>query len=198
MIDTPSTASQAEQARLELAIAAEQRQRANRPRGLVLAAGALVAIAAIALLMGLSARTAAQIELSSKRTALEKVRKAKATLEDLNRQVESRGLTPDPRMAGKIEAMAQASGVRLSGGVSDTTEVGNAAGMVRRLYTATIQPGEDPGAVMRFLASTQASDQTRWLEIDRLRFTPGTPMPGKTAWNTDVRFARMERTEGRR
>ncbi|MBY0262522.1 MAG: hypothetical protein K2Q20_09270, partial [Phycisphaerales bacterium] len=117
---------------------------------------------------------------------------------DLNRQVESRGLTPDPRMAGKIEAMAQASGLRMVGGVSDTSEVGNVTGMVRRTYTAQIQPGEDPAAVMRFLATTQMSDQTRWLEISQLRLTPGAPTPGKTVWNTDVRFARMERTEGRR
>lgn len=198
MIDSPTTASQTEQARLELSLAAEQRLRSNRPRGLVVAAGALVAIAAVALLTGLSARAAAQIDLSSRRTDLERLRKAKSTLEDLNRQVESRGLTPDPRMAGKIEAMAQASGIRLLGGVSDTSEVGNVTGMVRRTYNAQIQPGEDPGAVMRFLATTQMSDQTRWLEISQLRLTPGAPTPGKTVWNTDVRFSRMERTEGRR
>lgn len=198
MIDSPTTASQTEQARLELSLAAEQRLRSNRPRGLVIAAGALVVLATIGLLTGLSARAAAQIDLSSRRADLDRLRKAKSALEDLNRQVESRGLSPDPRMAGKIEAMAQASGLRMLGGVSDTSEVGNVTGMVRRTYTAQIQPGEDPAAVMRFLATTQMSDQTRWLEISQLRLTPGAPTPGKTVWNTDVRFARMERTEGRR
>jgi len=198
MIDPSTTASQTEQARLELSIAAVQRARANRPRGLVVAAGALVVVAVIGLLTGLSARAAAQIDLSSRRADLELLRKAKSAIDELNRQVESRGLTPDPRMAGKIEALAQAAGIRLVGGVSDTSEVGNISGMVRRMYTAQIQPGEDPGAVMRFLVSTQGSEQTRWLEISQLRLTPGAPTPGKTVWNTDVRFARMERTEGRR
>ncbi|MBY0263354.1 MAG: hypothetical protein K2Q20_13480, partial [Phycisphaerales bacterium] len=56
MIDPSTTASQTEQARLELSLAAEQRLRSNRPRGLVVAAGALVVLATIGLLTGLSAR----------------------------------------------------------------------------------------------------------------------------------------------
>jgi hypothetical protein len=198
MIDTPSTTERAEQARLELAIAAGARERSNRPRTLVYLGVALVGVAAIVLLAGVSSRGAAQLELASRRADLEKLVKSRDELVALNRQIEARGLASDPRMAGKIEALAQAAGVRLVSGVSDTAEVGNVSGMVRRIYTAQVQPGEDPRAIFDFLASTQTSDQTRWLEISQLRINPAPPVPGKGSWSVDVRFARMERTEARR
>jgi hypothetical protein len=196
-MDTSIPNSVVEQARLELSIAAAAAERANRPRALVWLAALLVAGASVALVMALSARTKESLRLGKARDAALSLEKQKAELDALTAQVRSRGLEPDPRMAATLEAMATVGGLQLQGGISDTADgMGNLpGGMMRKVYTARVAPGQDPAAIMNWLSATQDPQMIKWLEISQLRFSPANAA-GKGAlggMNVEVKFSRYEK-----
>ena len=187
-----------EQARLELSVAATAAERANRPRVLVWLAALLVVGASVALVMALSARTKEALRLGKARDAALSIERQKAELDALTAQVRSRGLEPDPRMAATLEALANVgAGLQLQGGISDTTDgMGNLpGGMMRKTYTARVAPGQDPAAIMNWLAETQNPETLKWLEISQLKFSPANAA-GKGAMggmNVEVKFSRYEK-----
>lgn len=187
-----------EQARLELSVAAAAAERANRPRVLVYLGVLLVVVALVALVMGLSARTKETLRLGRAREAAISLEKQKAELDALAAQVNSRGLAPDPRMAAALEALATVGArLQLQGGISDSTDgIGNLpGGMVRKVYTARVAPGQDPASIMEWLVASQDPENFKWLEISQLRFSPANAA-GKGAMggmNVEVKFSRYEK-----
>lgn len=184
---------------MELSVAASAAERANRPRLLVWLGALLVIIASVALGMALSARTAEGIRLGRASEVVRKLEDQKRDLEALSAQMKTRGLEPNPRMAATIETLASVgAGLQLQGGVSDSTETGNLpGGLMKKVYTVRLAPGQDPAAVMNFLAETQNPKMFNWLEISQLRFSPA-HAPGKGAldgMNVEVKFSRFEKKE---
>lgn len=200
MIESPSTASSSEQARLELAVAAGSAERANRPRGLIYLGVLAVAAGTIALFMSFGARSAASDKLVEQQNRLKRIVESRDEIARVSKALDSRGVTPDTRIASRLEALAAAVNLELAGPVSDADDMtATMTGAVRKVYTAQVRVGEDPTDVLRWLATVQNDESTRNLEITQLKISQVGGTSGKGGQtSTEVRFARWEKREARR
>ncbi len=190
---TTSPSASAEQ-RLELAVAAAEAERANRPRWIIVLGAVLLVAAAIYTITQASARSTMFGKIDGERAATKKVLDLRAAIESETLALSRRGTSPDPFAGQKIEGYAVQSGVTLAGAVTDQTRAANSQiGMQQHAYTAKAM-NQDPLAVFNWLNTIRANYESTGLEITRLRFSPGGATAAGTAgWNVDLELARWEK-----
>jgi hypothetical protein len=199
MIDSGISPSTAEQARMDLSMAAGASERANRPRMMLYVAVLLLVIAAIYTLAGFSSRQAALGRVAKARKGADDMIKLVNQVKGLQKTLAERGLDPNPRIAFELEHLAQLSGLTLTGAVTDTPGTATGvAGMSQKRYTARFA-NQDPAALLQFLNVTQEAPETAGVEFARINLLPGSPDPatGQVLWNMDVDFSRWERQNKR-
>jgi hypothetical protein len=197
MIDSASTPSSNEQARLELSVAASSAERSNRPRGLIILSILAVLVCTGVVFASLNRRAEATKKLTTAQDRLRTLVEGRDEITRVTRILDAKGVAPDTRMASRIEKLATDAGVELVGAISDSDDTTNTMqGAVHKIYTAQVKPGADPSKVLTWLASVQADENTRNLEITQLRISQSGGNKGQTA--TEVRFARWEKREVRR
>lgn len=188
-----------DQARMELAMAAAATERANKPRGLVILAGLLLAGSLIYALMGLSARSATLSRVANERNRTLDVIRVVDRVKALQNQQATRGLAADPRVAKSIEELAAAAGVKADASgkalvVPESEVTGMAVpGIAQKKYTARVS-GQDPKALLEWLVNIQSSSDTRGVEIFQLTLQPdaaGT-LGAAGGWTMNVEFVRWE------
>lgn len=187
----------ADEARLELVMAASASERANRPRALVVLACIVLAGAIGYAVMGISSRSAAASEVASERSESQQVAQMVDRIRAQQAVQALRGLEPNSRIGPEIEALAESQGLtadpagkKLVITESEVTGI-SVPGIVQRKYRA-ILVGQDPQAILNWLNLVQTSEQTRGVEISSLNMKPE-PQGTRGAWNLDVDFVRWER-----
>ncbi len=192
-----STSSAAEQARLELTVAASAGERANRPTFLIVGAGLLLAAAAVYTLISLVSwggqRTALEREVSQTAQYREAIAEYKKTAE----QAAARIFDPDPAVGAKLESLMDAAGL---GRVPVAVEDGAGAiakGAKQKQYRATLTD-QDPEPVLKWIDLALHNGAISGLSLAYLDMRPGKPMPnGYIGWNVTVKFTRWERADVR-
>lgn len=192
MNDLKAQAARAEAARTELGIAASVSERKNKPKVLVVLALLLLLGAGIYAATQFQARGEALAKLNERRERTEAIRRLVGEIETLKKKETARGLDPDPRVAAKLETLAEGVGFKLSGPVSDAESMSTGV-MVQKKYSARAA-NQDPVALLRWLQATQ-SGETPGLEIARLSVRPGAGGGGggEGAYNVDIDFTRWEK-----
>lgn len=195
MIDQNIPPSVAEQARLDLSLAAGAAERANRPRGPLYAAVALLVIACIYALTGLSARQSSLAAVSRERRRANEIIALVNEVKSYQKALAERGLDPNPHIGAELERLAGYSGLQISGQVADMPAPETAvAGMTPKGYRARFD-NQDPAALIQFLNATIDAPEVSGVGIRNLEMTPGAPDPatGQVFWNLSVDFIRWER-----
>ncbi|MFN7021461.1 MAG: hypothetical protein ACK4WH_09060 [Phycisphaerales bacterium] len=193
-LDQPVPASVAEQARLELTLAAAGAERANRPRILIVGAWVLLAIAAIYAISGVTARSAAMSRVASARQQAAKTIQLVNEVKDLRSKLSSRGVDYNPQMAVFLDQLARDNQAQPVTAISEVGTGDTVATMQQRRYRASFAD-QDPVHLLSFLNATQESPLTAGIEITRIEVKPGTPdeVTGQVRWRLDADFARWER-----
>lgn len=181
MIDTGQSASNREEARMELSMAASAAERANQPRWIVYLGVLLLICSCVFAMWAWSQRSSALARADTERVKTKRLVDLRNQLEVESAKLASRATIPDPRTGQHIEQLASTAGISTPPTVTDQLLGGAAVGgMVQRKYTARLN-SEDPLNVLNWLASTQTSPLTTGLEITRLVLRPGTPIPVRPA-----------------
>ncbi len=195
----PAPASQ-DSARMELAMAAANAERANRPRGLVLLAAALLVGAAAYAVSGWMSRSATLAKVESERAKTRQVLAVVAKVQALRDKQATRGLAADPRVGKAIEELAAAAGVKADSSgrslvVPESEVTGMAVpGVSQKKYAAKVT-GQDPKGLLEWLVNVQSSSETRGVEISMVSLRPDTAPPGGSSgggWSMEVEFVRWE------
>jgi hypothetical protein len=196
MLDSATSPSAAEESRLELAVAAADAERANRPRWIVALGIVLLAIAIVFTLFQVSSRTAELIRVQVERDRTAKVENLKADLDRENARLVARGTKPDPRMGAKIEATAVRAGVLLASPVTDSAAAGLASVGMKQVTYRAHAVNQDPLSILNWLRIAQEEPDTAGLELLEVKLTPGAGTPTNSpGWNVDVQFTRWESTK---
>lgn len=195
MIDQAISPAAAEQARMDLSLAASMQERANRPRLLYVLAIVLVALATIFAVTRLTARQAAIAKLERTRANSNEVVTLVNKIKALQKTLAERGLDPNPRIASELEELARLSNAQLTGVVTDSTApLTGSAGTINKLYKARFE--SQPAAnLLQFLNVVAEDPKTAGVGLWSLEFTPGQPDPttGQLGWNLNADFVRAER-----
>ncbi len=181
--------------RMELASAASNTERRNRPRGLIVL-GALALLGAIGFLAyGVMARASAAEardaqagQLSAIQTEVERL----LSLKERQRQLDLR-LAPDSGIKSQLESLAEGAGMKPIV-VTETTEGSAASGVGRRKYTILLEDQPAQG-VLQWLSGSAAISGLSVTSIDLspdLSAPEGTP-EGSRLWRGTVAFSRYER-----
>lgn len=192
-----STSSLAEQARLELSIAASTGERSNRPMHWVVLAGVLLAIVAIYTLYNMVSWGSQQAALQTEATQTQKYRDAIAAYKRAAQDVSSRIFEPDPSAGAKLEMLMDEAGLaRVPVAVEDG--FGQLAkGAKQKQYRATLTD-QDPEPVIKWIDLALHRGSVSGLALSSLDMRPGKPMAnGIIGWNVTVRFTRWERVDTR-
>jgi hypothetical protein len=194
VLDQNISPSDAEQARLELTMAAAGAERANRPRGLLYLSLVLLAAAGIYALMGLSARSAAISKVAAARRSADEVIQMTNDLKTLQATLEARGVEYNPNVPNLLEQLAQEHRAEPASVVTEQTSGLSGPNMIQKKYPMKFV-NQSPDALLGFLDATQESPQTAGVEISRIEVKPGGPdaTTGQVLWNMDVDFTRWER-----
>lgn len=195
MIDQVIPPAVAEQARLDLSLAASATERANRPRGPLYIALALLVVAGIYALAGISARQSSMSAVAKARRQSNEIIALVNEVKSFQKALAERGLDPNPHIGAQLEQLAGYSGLHLSSPVADTPAPETAvAGMSPKGYRARFD-NQDPGALLQFLNATIDAPEVAGVGIRNLELTPGAPDPttGQVNWNLSVDFIRWER-----
>jgi hypothetical protein len=178
--------------RLELVARSARTERANRPK-ILLIVGVLAVVAALVyMLMGLSKVTGAKLDVAREKVTTDQiVELMPRVLAFKSAGPQGDALNPDPRMLGKIQALAGESGLTgVTGSESDDTRAAP-PGFARKRYTFKIGSQVASG-IFAWLARV-AKDQ-EGVELTAFTLTPGQGTPdGQPRWNADVTFVRLER-----
>ncbi len=193
MIDAPATSSPTDDARLELAMAAANAERANKPRWIIVLGSLLLIASTIFALASFSTLAGAKGQAEKDWKGTRAVQDMKDRLDAESAKLAARGTARNDRVGAQIEAAASAMGVVISGSVGDSTmAAASQLKMQQRQYTAHTL-NQDPENIFRWLIATQTSPEMAGLEISRLVFRPGGPTSNNTpGWNVDVQFSRWE------
>lgn len=194
MIDQMIPPAVAEQARMDLSLAAGAAERANRPKALLYGAIALLAVACIYTLAGVSARQSSINSVAKARKASNEIIGLVNEVKRLQKSLAERGLEPNPRIGAELEHLASLSGAQITGPVTDSQVRESAVqGMAPRGYKARFD-SQDPDHLLRFLNATIDAQETAGVGIYNLEMTPGRPdATGQVNWNLTVDFIRQER-----
>lgn len=195
MIDRDLPASEAEQARLDLSVAASTAERTNKPKGLLYFAIFLLAIAAIYAITGLTARATSLARVASTRESASRVIKLTGEVRQMQSSLTARGVDPNPRIGFELEELAKQKGATPATTISeDRSAAPSIANMQQKVYKARFVD-QQPVNLLNFLTAVPQNPATAGVEINRLGIRPGTPDPatGEVRWNLDVDFTRWER-----
>jgi hypothetical protein len=193
ILDQDIPASAAEQARLDLSMAAAGSERANRPRALLMGAGLLLVVAVIYALSGVAARAAAMGRVAAARQQTSKVQDLTGELTELKNRLGSRGVDYSAQTPVLLSQLATSSNVEPSTAITEGPPRESGPSMQQRVYTAHFVD-KDPANLLTFLNQTQASPLTAGIEINRIQVVPGTAdETGQVRWKMDVDFTRWER-----
>lgn len=191
-LDHDISASAAEQARLELSVAAAGAERANRPRILLVGAFILMAIAAIYTISGLTSRTAALSRVAKARTDAAATITLTNEVRDLQTRLAARGVAYNAEMGVHLAELARENGAQPDKAISEQGVGDSSATMQQRRYRASFVD-QDPAHLLAFLNATQESPLTAGIEITRVEIRPGTPdETGQVRWKMDTDFSRWE------
>lgn len=188
-------------ARLELAMAAAGRERANRPRVLVVLALVLLAATLIYAITGLSARASAQARVARAVRNATEIRTLVAEYQASSSVSSAARFVPDPLYAAKLERLAEGSGLILTGTVSsnDAPTTTPVPGLVKKTHRVEAN-NADPAVILAWLLTTQDAAQYPGLEISNLLLSPagsgGAEAQFEGGWRMVVDFVRWERKGG--
>ncbi len=196
MIDAPTASSAAQDARLELAVAAAASERASKPRWLIALGVALLAVALIYTFFTYNARAAILSKVKDERKATARIVDLKNLLDQENEKLALRGTARNDRMGQQIEQLASAMNVVLAGPVSDSASAAmTQLGLQQHTYSARCI-NQDAGDVLKWLMAAMGALEMPGLEINRLVFRPGGATAASTpGWNVDITFSRWEKTK---
>jgi hypothetical protein len=196
MVDPATSPSAAEESRLELAVAAADAERANRPRWVIFLGVFLLVVAVIFTLTQVTARTAALAQVYYERDKTSKVEKLKDELDRENARLNARGTAADARMGAKLEATAVRAGVLLASPVTDSSAAPMASVGMKQITYRARAVNADPLSILNWLRIIQEDPETSGLELLEVKLTPGAGTPTNTpGWNVDVQFTRWEKTK---
>jgi hypothetical protein len=192
-----SSSSVAEQARLELSVAASAGQRANRPMHLIALGGVLLAVATLYLLYHTMAWWSQQAALDAEVARTAKVRQIITAYTQTVEQANSRIFDPDPGVGAKLESLMEVASLpRVAVAVQDGLGT-LARGAKQKTYSATLTD-QDPEPVLKWIDLALHGGTVNGLTLASLDMRPGKPMEsGYIGWNVIVRFTRWERVESR-
>ncbi|GEM_PF-2477024 len=193
-LDQTIPPSLAEQARLELNMAASGSERANRPRGFLYGAIALLIVASIYMLFGVRFRSSALARVEAARQQSGKIIELANETRALQSSLASRGVDYNPQMPIFLEQLAREKHAEPASAITEIGVGSSVANMQQKKYRATFV-NQDPEALLAFLNATQESPLTAGIEISRLEVKPGAPneTTGQVLWKLDVDFSRWER-----
>ncbi len=184
--------SVANDASLELAMAAAAAQNASRPRYLIVTALVLLVGAIGYLLWVVTAQGAAAQQLGRARASLDTM---KATVEQVksvyNPEARKR-FEPDPTIINKLTTIAESCG--LPGIVPSTAaDIRNVKGYVVKQYSVNMTE-KDPAVLLTWLNRVTNDTEIPGLDLARVKLTPGYVLPsGVVGWNMEATFRRWQR-----
>lgn len=197
LLDQNISPSAADQARLELSLAAANTERTNRPRVFLVGAGLLLAIAVIYALTGVSARASALGSVAAARRQTSNVVELTTELRSLQKALDARGVEYNPQMPIFLEELARNNGAEPASAIREEPAGTSIANMQQKKYRATFVD-QDPAHLLAFVNATQTSPLTSGIEISRIDLKPGNPnnpdpATGQLRWRMEVDFTRWER-----
>lgn len=194
MIDQPQASGAADEAKLELSMAAAAAERANKPRWIVVLGSLVLAATVIFALVSWQSRASVVSKVRTEQDKTRKILELKNQFDGETARLNARGTAPDPRMGQHIERLAASHGITLTPPqVQDSTaNVMSQIRMQQHKYNAKAI-NQEPRAVLEWLRTVLTSSDTASLEITRLVIRPGAATPsGQPGWNIDVDFNRWE------
>ena len=186
-----------EDARYALAAGALAAERRNRPRWMVQAAALLLAIAGVALIIGLSSKQAADRAARDAATAVGEVSRAVAELDRLKAQGDEGGpvLVGDrlPTLLSTMESLARRAGIEERLPTPRERAGDTATGAIAKRYEYTLT-GPELDRLLRFV--DLARSQIDAMQVYSLRLRIVRTREARDAWEMNVVFQRWERTQG--
>lgn len=192
-----------ERTRLEQTIAAGTAERRNRPRAVILAASALLALAGGYALIQAQSLAAARQQVELQRAQNRSVTELVSSLRALQAESRDDVHAYDPTIGTMLENLGDEIG--FAAPVKVTQPPGIDAG--RRKFMTTVS-AEDPGKVVEFLTSAVGGSRIRGLELASIRLSPVQPSARSagggrepatiTGWEAILQFSRLERSEVKR
>lgn len=193
ILDQDISPSTAEQARLELSVAASGAERANRPKALLYGAIFLLIVASIYTLAGLRSRSAALGRVAAARLQTTKIIELTNEVRELKDKLGARGVDYNPQMANYLGQLADDNHAQAASAITEAGVGDSIANMQQKRYRAQFID-QHPESLLAFLNATQSSPLTAGIEIARIEVRPGTPdETGQVRWKMDVDFNRWER-----
>ena len=192
----PPAPGAADDARLELAMAAMRRERRNRPRALPMLALVILGIAVAYLIWTFSIRAAAATRLTRASASLANIQGVVAQLDAMEKQRSDPKYNPEIDMVGKLQRFAaQLQLPRVEVRQTNPTTSVSVKGFTKRVYT-TVVSDTDPALLLKWVAESTNGVNFPGLEVDMLKLTPGRTLENDTVgWTLDIAFGRWERTQ---
>ncbi len=187
-----STTGLTDTARLHMFRRAGETERANRPRWMVVLAGAVLVLTAVYALLGWLDRNDAVRNLRSARTSDANLSLVLDEIRGASQAPETTGgigpYDPLPNPQTMLERFAERAGLeRPDPPSAREEEVGE--GISRRTYQYTIVRHPTPEALIRWLDSVERN--IAGMRVDNLDLRPNSRRDG---WELSVRFSRLEKT----
>lgn len=182
----------ADDARLELAMAAMRSERRNRPRFLLLIALLVLVVAVVNLLWTFTSRAAASASLGRATASLANIQGVISQLQTLDERRASSKYEPDNDMEGKLSRYAVQLGLpRVEVAAKEPSS--SLKGFRKRTYTAQL-PEEDPALLLSWVTKSTDGKTFPGLEVEQFKMVPGRTLEsGKVGWTLDITFRRWER-----
>jgi hypothetical protein len=181
-----------EEMRLERAMAAAERERRNRPRGLVVLAALVLVVSGVAAATGVAARSRTFRELTGvldDQAHVEAMAAEFRALAERQRTAGTQGAGQSmPNFRSRMESLARTAG--LTGALPQPLEAAPGQGpVVTRIWTYELQEASiKPVLEWIRLATVDRANRIEGLEVYSLDLKPG---PDK--WNINLKLRRWER-----
>lgn len=205
----PAGSGASEDVRLQLAIAASNTERRNRPRWMALLGVVLLIAACLYAYWGYSARALAREQLGVQRKKLADVQRVVDEIMAYKAADQRRGFDPNSQVAAKLEDLGKKVDVKFIGPITDAPGSvggggGGAPGMTQKKYSARL-PNQDPNVMLYWIREALSAGDIPGLELQRLRIMPmpgsidpsggngGGGGSGSGAFSAEVDFARWEK-----
>jgi hypothetical protein len=196
-----------DEARLELAMAAANAERSNRPRHLVLAAAVALLISLVYLFVAMGSRASAASKLEHARIEIVNLEKVVGDVLATTQVGSSDRYAPNSRVIPYLEKFASHVGLPPVEVKPGTENTAGPEGFIQRAYRAVVTE-QDPALLLQWVERVSHGEPLPendkdpppppavGLDISSIKLTPGrTNEDGKVLWSLDINFKRWERKE---
>ena len=182
-----------DETRMELAGGAGASARRNRPLWLILLGGAMLGLALVYALYGLSLGGVATAALARQSTRAGEIEQLVGKINGIKQSesASSERYRLDPALASKLETAARDVGLTMSISLNEDDK-NNAVKNYRRRKLTIDSKGQTAPALLGFL--DRASSDVQGLELAYIRLTPGAVKTEaqEPTWDATLRFTRWE------